>query len=359
VTASFGIVFIAEWGDLAHVGTAARAADYGAPITVFVGATAALWMVTGIAVFVGNRAGTLLDPNRTKRIAAVVFGIVGIALLSGKAMRMCRPAKITLIALVIGSRPALPALWFNDDGKALPCRPTIACTADIVPPGSFELEAGYFFRKLRSPILQHSVPFLAKLTLAEWVQLQVGGNGPTFANSAVPARYVDDIVTGFKFHLTDQARYVPSLSWSIELSSPLAAAAGYIRTYDLLATLYFTKDFSWLHADFNVGFNLWRLDGPLLPQPWVALALSVELPAHFTVMAENYFFADASPVASRDGGLLLAVAFAARPWLVLDVGGDIGYFASQRSVSAFVGMTILPVDFWESASERRKMPRQR
>lgn len=86
-----------------------------------------------------------------------------------------RPAMITLVALVIGSRPALAASWFNDDLTALPCRPTIACTADIVPPGSFELEIGYLFRKLRSPLLQHSVPFLAKLTLAEWVQLQVGG----------------------------------------------------------------------------------------------------------------------------------------------------------------------------------------
>src|SRR5215470_8449595 len=272
---------------------------------------------------------------------------------------MRRRPMITLIALVIGSRSVLAALWFDDDRKALPCRPTIACTADIVPPGSFELEAGYIFRKLGSPILQQSVPFLAKLTLAEWVQLQVGGNGPTFANAPASARYVDDIVTGFKFHLVDQARYVPSFSWSIELSSPLAAAAGYIRTYDLLATLYLTKDFSWLHADFNVGFDIWRLDGPVLPQPWVALALSVELPAHLTVMAENYFFADASPVASEDGGLLLAVAFAARPWLVLDVGADKGYFQSRRSVSAFVGMTILPVDFWESASERRKIPRRR
>ena len=67
--ASFGIVFIAEWGDLTQVGTAALAAHYGAPITVFVGATAALWMVAGIAVFLRNRASKLLDLNRTKRIS--------------------------------------------------------------------------------------------------------------------------------------------------------------------------------------------------------------------------------------------------------------------------------------------------
>jgi putative Ca2+/H+ antiporter (TMEM165/GDT1 family) len=81
---TFGIVFIAEWGDLTQVGTAALAARYRAPVTVFVGATAALWAVAGLAVFVGNRAAKVLDPNRTKRVAAVVFALVGIALLIGK-----------------------------------------------------------------------------------------------------------------------------------------------------------------------------------------------------------------------------------------------------------------------------------
>jgi len=86
----------------------------------------------------------------------------------------------------------------------------------------------------------------------------------------------------------------------------------------------------------NLGLNFWRLDGPVLVQPWVALALSVEFVRRFTVMGENYFLADASPIAASDGGLLLAVAFAARPWLVLDLGCDIGYFPFQRSLSGFV-----------------------
>jgi len=81
---TFGIVFIAEWGDLTQVGTAALAARYKAPVTVFVGATAALWAVAAIAVFIGNRAARILNPDRTKRVAAVVFALVGIALVSGK-----------------------------------------------------------------------------------------------------------------------------------------------------------------------------------------------------------------------------------------------------------------------------------
>jgi putative Ca2+/H+ antiporter (TMEM165/GDT1 family) len=81
VAASFEIVFIAEWGDLTQVGTAALAAHYGAPITVVVAAPAALWMVAGIAVFLGNRAAGYSTPIGRSVSPFVVFGVVGIALL--------------------------------------------------------------------------------------------------------------------------------------------------------------------------------------------------------------------------------------------------------------------------------------
>src|SRR6187402_1863664 len=59
---TFGVVFIAEWGDLTQLGTAALAARYNKPLTVFLGATLALWVVAAIAVFIGNRDGKLLNP---------------------------------------------------------------------------------------------------------------------------------------------------------------------------------------------------------------------------------------------------------------------------------------------------------
>ena len=81
---TFGVVFIAEWGDLTQIGTAALAACFLSLVVVFVGAMLALWAVAVIAVFVGNRAARILDPNRTKKIAAAIFAAVGIALLVGK-----------------------------------------------------------------------------------------------------------------------------------------------------------------------------------------------------------------------------------------------------------------------------------
>jgi Ca2+/H+ antiporter, TMEM165/GDT1 family len=76
----FAIVFVAEWGDLTQIATAGFAAKYDAWPTILFASSAALWAVAAIAVFAGNRAGRLLDPKRTQKIAAIVFAIVGVIL---------------------------------------------------------------------------------------------------------------------------------------------------------------------------------------------------------------------------------------------------------------------------------------
>jgi len=91
------------------------------------------------------------------------------------------PAIICLIARAPLAASAAPG--FDAEQRALPCRARIACTADILPPGSAEVESGYLYRRLHPPARQHSVPFLAKLTLTDWVQLQLGGNGATLENA--------------------------------------------------------------------------------------------------------------------------------------------------------------------------------
>lgn len=81
--ATFTLIFVAEWGDLTQLGTAALAARYRSPATVFAGATLALWAVAALAVLVGNRARALMNPDLTKRIAAIVFLCLGLALVTG------------------------------------------------------------------------------------------------------------------------------------------------------------------------------------------------------------------------------------------------------------------------------------
>ncbi len=77
---TFAVVFIAEWGDLTQIGTAAFQAKYHAWLTVFAASALALWCVASIAVLIGNRAAKWLDPVVTQRVAALVFVAVGVLL---------------------------------------------------------------------------------------------------------------------------------------------------------------------------------------------------------------------------------------------------------------------------------------
>lgn len=80
---AFGVVFVAEWGDLTQIATAGFAARVGHPLVVFAAATTALWAVATIAVVVGHRAGRLLNPNVTRKVAAVLFALAGVLLIAG------------------------------------------------------------------------------------------------------------------------------------------------------------------------------------------------------------------------------------------------------------------------------------
>ncbi|MDQ3504842.1 MAG: TMEM165/GDT1 family protein, partial [Actinomycetota bacterium] len=71
--ASFGITFLAEWGDLSQLATAGLAARYDDPQSVFVGALVALLLIASLAVFVGAKLVARLPIRLVRRSAAVLF----------------------------------------------------------------------------------------------------------------------------------------------------------------------------------------------------------------------------------------------------------------------------------------------
>lgn len=79
----FIAVFVAEWGDLTQIGTAGFAAKYRAWVTIVLASSLALWSVAALAVFVGNRAGKLLNPGLTQTVAAAVFALLGVLMAAG------------------------------------------------------------------------------------------------------------------------------------------------------------------------------------------------------------------------------------------------------------------------------------
>jgi putative Ca2+/H+ antiporter (TMEM165/GDT1 family) len=70
---SFGVLFAAEWGDLSQLATAGLAARYDEPLSVFVGAWAALLVVSGLAVFLGTKLADRLPIALIRRVAAGLF----------------------------------------------------------------------------------------------------------------------------------------------------------------------------------------------------------------------------------------------------------------------------------------------
>ena len=74
---SFLVIFAAEWGDLTQLATAALVAHTRQPLSVGIGATLALWAVTGLAAYAGARLGKLINPRLLNIAGGILFAAIG------------------------------------------------------------------------------------------------------------------------------------------------------------------------------------------------------------------------------------------------------------------------------------------
>lgn len=74
----YGVIFIAEWGDLTQILTANLAAKYDAPLSVGIGATLGLWSVALLAILGGKSLLAVLPLRWITRVAAAVMTGLGI-----------------------------------------------------------------------------------------------------------------------------------------------------------------------------------------------------------------------------------------------------------------------------------------
>lgn len=73
VLAAFGIVLVAEWGDLTQILTVNLAAKYHSPLSVGVGALLALWSAAAIAVVSGSTLTRLVNLSVLRKATAVIL----------------------------------------------------------------------------------------------------------------------------------------------------------------------------------------------------------------------------------------------------------------------------------------------
>lgn len=75
---AFGVLVVAELGDFTQFATAALAARYDAPLSVFAGAWLALCSVSGIAVVAGRTLLRVVPLRAVRLVAATLFAAVAV-----------------------------------------------------------------------------------------------------------------------------------------------------------------------------------------------------------------------------------------------------------------------------------------
>lgn len=226
--------------------------------------------------------------------------------------------------------------------EAQACRPTIACTAEMVPAGFFEVEAGYGGRVGGGQVM-HSGQLLLKYSLRDNLQLQLATNNLFLVGTGVAPRAVDGVMPGLKWKLNDQGKVMPANALSLHLMMPTHGfAEASQRTWDLQAWWYVTKDLGLVHADFNQVLSVYDLGGTPTPQALSALAVSFDLGHGFGFFTELYTSWGNAQAVKLDGGSLNGFSYSPVDEIIFDVGGDVGFYQANRSFSLFAGVTFVP-----------------
>lgn len=78
VLGSFGVIALAEWGDLTQLATASLAARSGEPVATALGAWLALATVAAIAVTFGRELVARVPIHRVNYVGATIFGLLAL-----------------------------------------------------------------------------------------------------------------------------------------------------------------------------------------------------------------------------------------------------------------------------------------
>lgn len=226
---------------------------------------------------------------------------------------------------------------------AVPNRPTIASTAEVVQPGVLELEYGF-----EGGDGHQNINGLMKFGLTKWLEVRVANN-PILRDSAVFG--TGDSGAGFKlrmFSQNEKGRPTATLLYAVTI--PSASHALGTQAYGHAIQILVSKDFGKHHFDWNEGI---QLSGRPRPLPsgydrgyFSALSWSHPLRGKWGFTAE---LAGTSKINDTTPGvmtILFAPTYSVSPRLVLDAGGYVAAYGNLPRVTAFVGVTYSIGDFY-------------
>jgi len=80
LVSGFSIIFLSEWGDKTQIASALFATEYD-PIMVFIGVMAALFILSVMAIYLGQIISQKVDRKLVSRIAGTLFVTIGLAII--------------------------------------------------------------------------------------------------------------------------------------------------------------------------------------------------------------------------------------------------------------------------------------
>ncbi len=81
---TFGTIFLAEIGDKTQLASIIMTSETKVPVSVFIGASVALSLVTLIGVLFGEGLISIVPQNVLKKAAAIAFVAIGVWMFFGK-----------------------------------------------------------------------------------------------------------------------------------------------------------------------------------------------------------------------------------------------------------------------------------
>ena len=243
-----------------------------------------------------------------------------------------------------------------------PDRPDVTNSAHIVGAGVLQIEAGVLLTRSSPGAREFGSPFMARLGLAQRLELRVGGDG--WLRQSVGSDSVSgfgNLQLGAKIPLRSDAGGAAVLSVLPQVTIPTASATGQLGSgvADYTAALLTGADLGRRgRVDINYGLGeIGAGGGAHFVQHLASVSASVAVASRWNPYAELFWYSRQKPggrsVLSVDSGAI----YAASRRLALDAGLQVGVTAAADDVTAFAGVSVIVGDILADRAERRQHER--
>ena len=237
-----------------------------------------------------------------------------------------------------------------DPHAVQPQRPTVATHAGTVAPGWIEFELGTEFDRYADASRGSVAPLLAKVGLAQRLQLEVQTLVVQPAGTEITG--IGDSTIGVKWRLVEDAPIAGDFAVlaSVKVQTGSADSSTGTGSTDLNVLFISSHKIGPVAMDLNIGYTRRRGDDTLIPSDATVWTASFGGPAYGRLgwVAEIFGYPATSGPTGADStvALLAGPTFAVRRWLVLDVGGIVA-IAGPQPRAILAGVTYNAGQLWK------------